>query len=1124
MPEDNKDNLEDLSLEDFEELFEEGDEEEGEEQTSREQVDEFLDEKIGKATVKKYMGDIPGGEKVADKVADKAVKEGGGKFSPINMKGNQIVKDKARDSVAKVLDTVKGKNNPQNNKPSSEAKESPKGEDSGSDLPEKKKQGGNSIADAAKDAGKGKAVDAAKNISKAAKGVTSAINTVKSLASGDKGQLKEELKSVLKQLVWLKVRKYVIIAFLVLLAVCVLIMCVFAFIENAIAVLDKPMTNYANTHEKLDNFLNGMGFQDSEEAFYDELNALEKDHDYQINIPILMATLFYDDTHDSVATMGIESTSEDDGTGAKDFVYSTIYKWFKESNETIGKDGLVYSSNKIYRMRKLVRNQFDNRLFSKSSSTTSTPKEKRLSEYTADLSERIGSDVGDILKNYISYYYTTILAKGEMAEDLTNVLFGNEVFTTTDVGAKFEAVGVDLFDILDSILSQFTDVESVGFCSLDAEGNSKDGLICVKYYENTYNEDTYFEYLRSYYIKYMPEFKKYISSETEEEQKAQIEKIIDEIKETAENYEDIFGKTTLETTENYTRCEGNIKDSLIGDLSKPVKISGSVSFSGSYGYGTAGGVNHQGVDLNSTTAGVNEGDSVYSVYGNGEVIGSTADSTYTDKNVKGGWLRIKYKYDTESYEFDIIYGGMSKDSVTLKKGDTVDKNTEIGKIGNKDESEDGDIPSLHFGFYDYKEKIFLNPTNIFVPCTGSGNTCETYMMHDVYSISETNFKSALESYCASGGCNSQINNWDYSSIYNYSVKNNLNPTFTVARAFVEGFSPGSSSNNYWGIGCSNECNSCCLSYGSLEAGVNGLATLPIVADATTMYDVFSSGYAYLGNYWMRKKCNGNDCDWASGGCIYYPSIKEFLSESRIAEVDNICSSSNTCNSVNGGAGCVATTDEDHNAYYQYQCKDTLKYVTDIFGDYIAKPSADTGQGINVGGQSNAAGMSWEEKKQLVFPNGVPESDAEMQQYLTTVTCDTTSGGLSVTVHKAIAQDVVAACSAAKAEGFEIYEIGGYRTYEDEKPGGGNGNGTIPSIGFVVSQHGYGLAVDINADDNCYSPDKVTCSIGSDWNPGVNKHSVSSNSAFYKSLISNGWGWGGEWNSSSDYMHFSFFGY
>ena len=178
-------------------------------------------------------------------------------------------------------------------------------------------------------------------------------------------------------------------------------------------------------------------------------------------------------------------------------------------------------------------------------------------------------------------------------------------------------------------------------------------------------------------------------------------------------------------------------------------------------------------------------------------------------------------------------------------------------------------------------------------------------------------------------------------------------------------------------------------------------------------------------------------------------------------------------------------------------------------------SGASGGGGSVTGQTNAANKSKEEKLQMVFPNGVPKSDAEMQQYLTNVTCETTTGSISVQVHKVVAQDVVAA--------FEIYGIAGYRTYEGEYPGGGNGSGTIPSIGFVVSQHGYGLAVDINVEDNCYSPDKVTCTIGNDWNPSTNKHSVSSNSAFYKSLISNGWGWGGEWNSSRDYMHFSFFG-
>ena len=42
-------------------------------------------------------------------------------------------------------------------------------------------------------------------------------------------------------------------------------------------------------------------------------------------------------------------------------------------------------------------------------------------------------------------------------------------------------------------------------------------------------------------------------------------------------------------------------------------------------------------------------------------------------------------------------------------------------------------------------------------------------------------------------------------------------------------------------------------------------------------------------------------------------------------------------------------------------------------------------------------------------------------------------------------------------------------------------------------------------------------------PSKKNVTITESSAIYKSFDSNGWGWGGHFNSSKDYMHFSFFG-
>lgn len=183
---------------------------------------------------------------------------------------------------------------------------------------------------------------------------------------------------------------------------------------------------------------------------------------------------------------------------------------------------------------------------------------------------------------------------------------------------------------------------------------------------------------------------------------------------------------------------------------------------------------------------------------------------------------------------------------------------------------------------------------------------------------------------------------------------------------------------------------------------------------------------------------------------------------------------------------------------------------------IVTPSGGTGQ-------SGMAGASNQEKIKRVFPDGVPTTAEGVEKYLINVTVpittkDGTKSTTKVQVNKFIADDVVAALTAAQKEGFRVYEIGGYRKY------GSDSAGAVRDVGLIYSQHCYGLAVDINVNENCYKkPPTAACSVGSLYSPGSNQYSITTTGALYKSFISNGWGWGGNWNSLKDYMHFSFFG-
>ena len=530
--------------------------------------------------------------------------------------------------------------------------------------------------------------------------------------------IKEVAKGIWKKIP-LKVKIIIIGIFVAFITIALLIMVCWSYIEGALAKLDEGATNVANTHEKVDNFLNGLGFQNSEEAFYDELNKLNKKHDYQINIPILMATLFYDETH-SNGDVGFE-TGGDDGENsviglalARRWVKSKV----KESNETIGEDGLTYSSNKIYRLRKLVRNQFGNPVLGQG--TNKTEHAVGVLEYLDLIKDNIDSELYEFIKN-LFLNVVSLANPSNTAESLYQWLIeGDETFFTTDTGAHIEALKDSLIDLLDAIFSPFFDISGISLY----DGKTCTHVVCVNYYTYGYDEEVYINYLKEYYVRYMPEFKKYINASTDEIKDKEIDKVIAEIKETAENYEDVFGKQN-KTSEFYSEiCAGNIKKELVNELEKPVDVkNSSPSFTGSYNYGVTGGSKHNGLDINSTTTGNTTGDSVYSIFANGEVLESTADDTYSDKKVKGGWVKVKYTASLSegTYKFSVVYGGLSKSSLKAKKGDKLKLKEVIGTIGSKDES-DADIASLHFGFYDEEKKTFLDPSNIFIPCVTSGGS------------------------------------------------------------------------------------------------------------------------------------------------------------------------------------------------------------------------------------------------------------------------------------------------------------------------------------------------------------------------------------------------------------------
>jgi len=160
------------------------------------------------------------------------------------------------------------------------------------------------------------------------------------------------------------------------------------------------------------------------------------------------------------------------------------------------------------------------------------------------------------------------------------------------------------------------------------------------------------------------------------------------------------------------------------------------------------------------------------------------------------------------------------------------------------------------------------------------------------------------------------------------------------------------------------------------------------------------------------------------------------------------------------------------------------------------------------------------KLEDVFPNGVPNSEAAMQEYLTTIQVPTLDKNgqthtTTLTVHKAVAEDLKIAYQQMYDAGFKVYS-----TYCYSWRNIANSSSR--------SHHSYGLACDINPKENyCYyvNNDGGVGSICYEgwWKPGEDEYSMPADGVAVQSFYSIGWSWGGDWHTKKDYMHFSYTG-
>lgn len=204
------------------------------------------------------------------------------------------------------------------------------------------------------------------------------------------------------------------------------------------------------------------------------------------------------------------------------------------------------------------------------------------------------------------------------------------------------------------------------------------------------------------------------------------------------------------------------------------------------------------------------------------------------------------------------------------------------------------------------------------------STCDAIDLHNT-SMTRSEFITKTQEYYAKIDKDyAKVFSSNAGTIYDVATKNGINPEMVIVRAESEGYSPGASKNNYWGMGCTNSGGyQACISYKSFSDSVLGYVKNISKYDSVS---AMMSKYAYIGSYWYKNMSGGS----SKGGCYYYEYIKQFMDSSRATEVEQICGSSNNCN-FDGSGNCVATTDADQLAYAKWQVYKMAGSRERIFG-------------------------------------------------------------------------------------------------------------------------------------------------------------------------------------------------
>lgn len=405
--------------------------------------------------------------------------------------------------------------------------------------------------------------------------------------------------------------------------------------------IDEAITKTADFSEKVTNFYNGYGFQDSKEAFYDELDDLCDRYGCSndgtgMDVPLILATLFYTegmgyDTEygeiEGADAIDGSMNSESTNSGTFAAVRSYAKSKFDEAQQTVDSNGLVYNSGKIYRLRKLARNQFHTDAFGLAT-RSGEPKKATLTEFLSEYGKTIGSDMLDVLERFAGAAFNAIMAP---FKELWAFVLGSDYSGSffEESGEATEEFGHSVLQVIGDIFYGIADITDVKLGV---------GHIYVYYYDSyEFEEDNYKNYLMKYYFEYIPEFRSMLGGLTGEAREQKKKYIYEDIVSNKNLFKDIFLQYIDSDSEGYAdSCLGAIDANLVSELQKPVNIPDgtTVSFGENNSFGVTSVGFHGGVDLNSSTAGVSAGTDVFAI-ANGVVdsVGTSGSSNQSSSSI-----------------------------------------------------------------------------------------------------------------------------------------------------------------------------------------------------------------------------------------------------------------------------------------------------------------------------------------------------------------------------------------------------------------------------------------------------------------------------------------------------------